>query len=339
MRMLFACLALIVALIAPARADVVQPIVTIGPRYLVFVTIDGYRWQELFRGADATLTTDPAYRARYVDVPDRAQALTPFLLSFAREGALIGNRDENSCARVSNDFWFSYPGYAEMLAGRPNPRVRYNAAVPNDDITVLERLSPRYSVRVFAEWDVMRAILNVERSGLSVFVTPNPDERHDPQVIPEARAALADPPGILWVALGDTDNRAHEGKYEDYLAAATEADNFVREIWEAYQANPQTAGRTTLIVTADHGRGPAPNDRWTGHGSGRWRGIRVPGLYHEGSDAIFIAARGPGIVAAPGYTMENCASVSQIAATMLAVFGEDDLVQPDMAPPLAIFAN
>lgn len=339
MRVLFATFVLFAALIAPARAESIMPVVAIEGRYLVFVTIDGYRWQELFRGADPSLVADPGYRARYVDVPNRAQALTPFLLSFAREGVLIGNRDENSCARVSNDFWFSYPGYAEMLAGRPNPRVRYNAAVPNDDITVLERLSQRYSVRVFAEWDVVRAILNVDRSGLAVFVTPNPDERHDPQVIPEARAALADPPDILWVALGDTDNRAHEGKYEEYLAAATEADNFVREIWEAYQANPRTAGRTTLIVTADHGRGPAENDRWTGHGSGRWRGIRVPGLYHEGSDAIFIAARGPNIVAAPVYNMDNCASVSQIAATMIAVFGEDDLVQPDMAPPLAIFAN
>jgi hypothetical protein len=339
MHRLAALIALFVALIGPARAESIQPIVQIEGRYLVFVTIDGYRWQELFRGADPALVADPAYRARYVDVPDRAQALTPFLHSFSQEGALIGNRDQNSCARVSNDFWFSYPGYAEMLAGRPNPRVRYNAAVPNDDVTVLERLAQRYSVRVFAEWDVMRAILNVERSGLSVSVTPDPDQRHDPQVIPEARAALASPPDILWVALGDTDNRAHEGKYEEYLAAASEADNFVREIWEAYQANPQTAGRTTLIVTSDHGRGGAENDLWTGHGSGRWRGIRVPGLHHEGSDAIFIAARGPSVVAAPGYTMENCASVSQVAATMLAVFGEDDLVQPDMAPPLAIFAD
>jgi hypothetical protein len=339
MHRLAALIALISALIGPARAEAINPVVQIEGRYLVLVTIDGYRWQELFRGADPTLVANPAYGARYVDVPDRAQALTPFLLSFAREGALIGNRDQNSCARVSNDFWFSYPGYAELLAGRPNPRVRYNAAIPNDDVTVLERLAQRYAVRVFAEWPTTRAILNVERSGLSVFVAPDYNAPRDAQIIPQARAALADPPDILWVALGDTDTRAHEGKYEEYLAAATTADNFVREIWETYQSNPRTAGRTTLIVTADHGRGPAENNRWTGHGSGRWRGIRVPGLYHEGSDAIFIAARGPNIVASSDYTMEDCASVSQIAATLLAVFGEADRVQPDMAPPLAVFGR
>ncbi|MEQ1619409.1 MAG: hypothetical protein ABL883_13825 [Terricaulis sp.] len=333
MRRLILALVALCAVIAPvARAELTDD------RYLILVTIDGYRWEELFRGADPDLVADPGYRARYVDVPDRPAALTPFLSSFAQEGALIGNRDANSCARVSNDFWFSYPGYAEMLSGRPNPRVRYNAAIPNGDVTVLERLARRgLSVRVFAEWETMRAILNEARSGLSIFTPPNYDAAHDPQVIPAARAALADPPRVLWVALGDTDNRAHEGEYEAYLAAASEADAFAREIWVAYQANPRTAGRTTMIVTADHGRGRAADDRWRGHGSGRWRGIVVPGLRHAGSDAIFIAARGPGIGAASGYTTQNCASVSQVAATMLNALGLFDAEgQPDMAPPLDV---
>src|SRR6185503_4338146 len=125
---------------------------------------------------------DAAYRARYVDVPDRAQALAPFLLSFARDGALIGNRDAGSCARVSNDFWFSYPGYAEMLAGRPNPRVRSNQATPNDDVTVLERLAQRPEftgqVRVFAEWNAVPAIVNAERSGIPVSLPPNYEAPH-----------------------------------------------------------------------------------------------------------------------------------------------------------------
>ncbi len=329
--------ALLISLIAtPARAQ------DTAPRFLALVTIDGYRWQELFRGADPALVTDERYRARYVDVQNRAAALTPFLLSFAQAGALTGNRDQNSCARVANDFWFSYPGYAEMLAGRPNPRVRSNAAVPNDDVTMLERLARRpefaNQVRVFAEWDAVPAILNVARSGIPVFNPPDKSAPHDPQVVSAARAALANPPRVMWLALGDTDNRAHEGEYEQYLAAATEADNFLRELWEAYQANPRTAGRTTLIVTSDHGRGGAENNRWRGHGSGRWRGIIVPGLRHEGSDAIFIAARGPGIVSTQAYTPENCASVSQIAATMLTGLGllaEEG--QIDMAAPLDVF--
>src|SRR5262245_8449916 len=227
-------------------------------RYAVLFTIDGLRWEDLFRGADPTLVDDPAARARYVDVPDRAAALTPFLLSFSQAGVLIGDRDEGSCARVANEYWFSYPGYAEMLAGRPNPQTRSNQAIPNEDVTVLERLARRSEfqgqVRVYAEWHVVPAILNVERSAIPVFVTPDKSSPHDPQVIRAAREILPDPPRLLWIALGDTDNRAHEGDYEAYLRAASEADAFLRDVWHAIESNPRTAGRTTLIVAPDHGR-------------------------------------------------------------------------------------
>jgi hypothetical protein len=309
-------------------------------RYVVLFTIDGLRWEDLFRGADPTLVDDPAARARYVDVPDRTAALAPFLLSFAQTGVLIGDRDRGSCARVANEYWFSYPGYAEMLAGRPNPEARSNRAIPNGDVTVLERLAQRTEfqgqVRVYAEWDVVPAILNVERSEIPVFVTPDKSSPHDPQVIRAAREILRDPPRILWIALGDTDNRAHEGDYEAYLHAASDADAFLRDVWQAIESNPRTAGRTTLIVTADHGRGESARGRWRGHGSGHWRGMRVPGLRREGSDAIFIAMRGPRIASLNAYTMDNCATLGQVAATLLESLGLGQERRPDMAAALGV---
>lgn len=336
MRSVFAALAVLMAAATPALAQE-------APRNVVLVTIDGYRWEELFRGADPNLVHDERYRERFVDVPNRAEALTPFLLSFGQEGALIGDRDHGSCARVSNEFWFSYPGYAEMMAGRPNPRVRYNAAVPNDDVTVLERLlqRPEFAgqVRVFAEWETMAAILNVERSGIPLYTAPASEPVHDPYVRDAAHEVFGALPRVTWIALGDTDNRAHEGEYEQYLAAAAEADLFLRQLWEAIEADPRTAGHTTLIVTADHGRGGAEDDQWTGHGSGRWRGIRVPGLRHEGSDAIFIGVRGPGVVATSAYDAEHCATLSQVTATLLTSLGLGDMRTPDMAEPLSVFAE
>ena len=285
---------------------------------------------------------DDTTRARYIDVPDRAQALAPFLLSFARTGALVGNRDAGSCARVANDFWFSYPGYAEMLGGRPNPRVRYNAAIPNQDITVLERLirRPEFAgqVRVFAEWDAVPAIVNAERSGVPVSLPPDYDAPHDPQVIAAVREVLPSLPRVTWINLGGTDTNAHAGRYADYLASASAVDAFLSELWSAIEANPRTAGRTTLIVTTDHGRGAAARNRWRGHGSGRWRGIVVPGLRHVGSDAVWIAARGPGI-GNGAYDMANCATISQVAATMLRSIDLEEERQPDMAPPLDVFTT
>jgi arylsulfatase A-like enzyme len=146
-------------------------------------------------------------------------------------------------------------------------------------------------------------------------------------------------PRVTWIAFGDTDNRAHEGEYEAYLAAAAEADLFVRGLWEAIEADPRTAGRTILIVTSDHGRGAAENDRWTGHGSGRWRGIRVPGLHHEGSDAVFIAVRGPGVALQQGYDASDCAALAQVGATILESVGLGELRAADAAAPLRVFAR
>lgn len=311
---------------------------------VVLVTIDGFRWQDLFRGADPSLVESDAARASYVDAPDRAQALAPFLLSFAQTGALIGNRDQGSCARMSNEYWFSYPGYAELLAGRPNSHARSNRALPNEDVTVLERLSQRPdfagSVRAYAEWSVVKSILNVERSQLPVFVPPDEEAAHDPQVMAAAREIFGNLPRVTWLALGDTDNRAHEGDYDAYLAAAHEADAYVQALWNAIEADPRTAGRTTMIVTADHGRGESEGGRWRGHGSGHWRGIVVPGLRHKGSDAIFIAARGPGIVATDAYDHGQCASASQVAGTLLQSLGLlAEIGQSDMAAPLAIFGG
>ena len=50
---------------------------------------------------DPTLVTDPAYRARYVDVPDRGAALTPFVRSFAQDGVLIA-RHENEMSGTTD---------------------------------------------------------------------------------------------------------------------------------------------------------------------------------------------------------------------------------------------
>ncbi len=224
-----------------------------------------------------------------------------------------------------------------MLLGGDSPRCMTEA------YAALKRLAQRPEfagqVRVFAEWDAVPAIVNAARSGLPVSLPPDYEAEHDPQVMAAVREVLTDLPRVTWINLGDTDTHAHAGRYSDYLVAASAADGFLSELWMAIEANPRTAGRTTLIVTTDHGRGAATRNRWRGHGSGRWRGINVAGLRHVGSDAVWIAARGPGIRSG-AYGMEDCATISQVAATMLRSI---DLLeaegQPDMAPPLDVFAT
>ena len=62
-------------------------------------------------------------------------------------------------------------------------------------------------------------------------------------------------PRVLYVMLGEGDEWAHEGKYDLYLDATRRADAFIQRIWDAAQSMDGYAGRTSLILTTDHGRG------------------------------------------------------------------------------------
>jgi hypothetical protein len=315
-------------------------------RYLIFVTIDGLRWQEVVRGAYPGLVQDPAWRARYVDVSDRPAALTPFLSGLsARGGVFVGDRDRGSCAKVTNRYWVSYPGYAEMLAGRVNPRINSNEATPNDQVSFLEWAAKqpgyRNGVMAFHEWHKMAAILNTKRSGLPLMHPAPKDTVRDPKVIAAARKAYdAEPPRILYVGLGDTDNSAHKGDYLGYLAAATQADAFIAELWTKAEADPRTAGKTTLLVTTDHGRGTSVGGRWKMHSSGWYRGVWIPGLRRDGSDAVWMAAIGPDVDPNGGkrYGPARCAETRQVAATALTALGFDPTAfSAEAAAPLDIF--
>lgn len=300
----------------------------------VLVTIDGLRWQDAFHGPDPALAAED----------DRGRDLMPFLKSFAREGVFIGDRRANSCMRVENKYWFSYPGYTEMLAGRPNPRIRANSEQWNDDVTVLEWLNGRDAfrgqVRVFAEWAKVPYIVNTQRSGLPVSVAAQSLTLRDPPTMAVAQTMFIEPTRVAWIDLGDTDTRAHDGDYAGTLDAAAHADAFLADLWAKIEAHPDWAGQTTLIVTVDHGRGEAPDDKWRGHGSGWYRGVRVPGVGWPGSDATWLAARGPAIAPGGGqsYTPENCATTAQVAATLLRSVGEDpSAYRADVRAALEVF--
>lgn len=331
-----------------------------GPR-LVLVTIDGLSWTDVFRGADPQRAADRAFVEApeairdFVAPSDRPRALMPFLHDVvARQGVLIGDRDHGSCAAVANDKWFSYPGYNEMLTGRPDPTIRSNNHGPNRNVTFLEWLNRRPefrgSVEAVASWSVFRDILNAPRSGVAVNsgwdggldgdpataqlqrTTPHlwPTARFDAFTQAHAlRALRRDKPRVLFVAFNDTDDFAHEGHYDQVLMAAHRADGFVADLWRTLQADPAYAGKTTLIVTSDHGRGTEGREGWRNHGKPMF----------VGSDTVWIGAIGPGVRPAPR-PAAGCATSSQIAATAITALGLDwRAFDPTAAEPLDILAR
>ena len=334
----------------------------------VLVTIDGLRWQEVFRGADTSLMTvegggvddaGPLREAFWRDDPgDRRQALMPFLWNVvAREGMIVGDRDRGSTVRVTNGMHFSYPGYNEMLTGYPDDaRIDSNDKVNNPNVTVLEWLGHRPGltgrVAAFGSWDVFPWIINEARSGVFVDAGWEPyrgdtlserlqllgqlarslpreweDIRYDALTVATALEHVRlTHPRILYLALDEPDSRAHERRYDRYLGATHRIDGLLQHLWTTLQGLPDYRDRTTLILTADHGRGSTPAD-WTDHGR------RVPG-----SEFGWLAVLGPGTPSA-GSDDRGAVTLGQVAATLAAAIGEDyrDAV-PDAQPSLIAVA-
>ena len=265
---------------------------------VILVVSDGLRWQEVFAGADsAILFGDPAMLGGDADAirrkfwrataAERRATLMPFVWStIARDGQLLGNRALASRVQVTNEMKFSYPGYNEMLVGTPDPRIDRNDFGPNPNVTVFEWLNRRDEFRgrvaAFGTWDVFRDIFNVQRSRIRMFTFGSKphDEVVHAAALPYLRKAT---PRALFVGYAETDDWGHEGRYDRFLEAAHAVDAYLEELWSAVQSHPHYRGKTTLIFTADHGRGRSASD-WKHHGSD------IPG-----AEETFIIAIGPGV--------------------------------------------
>ncbi len=293
-------------------------------RRVVIIMLDGLRWQELFNGADTAYINSRKYAVNpqglsklYVrdSQEERRMALMPFTWGFVRQnGVIIGNRFQNSCMSVSNNFHFSYPGYSEILCGvADDVRITSNDEIPNPNINVLEAANrdPRYQGRVmaFASWGTVANILNTKRSGIPVVAgqyskttahTPTEKEAF----LDEMKADMVDmwgdatldlitfhyaaeamrtlKPKVLYVGFDETDEFAHHGRYDHYLMSAYHNDDFIGRLWKQAQDDPFYRGKTTFVVTTDHGRGTG--DKWVDHGR------EAPG-----SDCTWFMAFGDGI--------------------------------------------
>jgi hypothetical protein len=331
---------------------------------VVYVTLDGLRWQEVFGGASLEYMGDVAGGGWSADsaglatrfwrptAEERRRTLMPFLWNtVVARGQIIGDPARNSDAHVTNGLWFSYPGYSEMLSGRADPRIDSNDSIPNPNITVLEWLNrePGFQGRVaaFGSWEILPFIVNTRRSGIYTNgdgpPVREPSTQRDsalndlaaelpplwgstrldgPTMLGTLEYVRARKPRVIYIMLGETDEWAHDQRYDLYLDAAWRGDRFIRRLWELLQSMPEYAGKTALVISTDHGRGSTPAD-WGNHGK-----------EYPQAGRIWIAAMGPG-VPARGDREGARATQSQIAASLARLLGRDFLAaQPGTAPPI-----
>lgn len=289
------------------------------------------------------------------DTPEeRRKAMMPFFWNtVATHGQVFGNFKLGSQARLTNGRKFSYPGYNEMLTGAPDPKIDSNAKKPNTNVTVLEWLhrKPAYrgKVAAFSAWDVVPFIINRERAGFPVMggwepvpeKRPNAREKLLNELISEMtrqneaevddsllfHAAyehfLRHKPSVMMIGFLETDHWAHSGRYDFVLKSAKRVDSYIRKLWETVQSMPKYRGRTTFIITTDHGRGAAPV-LWRNHGE------KV-----DGAENIWMAFMGPDTPASGERRDVAPVTQGQIATTLAAFLGEDfQSFAPAAAPAL-----
>ncbi len=293
------------------------------------------------------------------DVDARRALLFPFLWgTVAERGQIFGNQHKGSVAHVTNGKAFSYPGYNEMATGYPNDAIDSNEYGPNPNPTVFEWLNKfeefRGRVAIFGTWSAYDDIFNESRSGLimqtgwnlakkahetpreallrELFDTSTRFDEDDVWnsflQIPLLDYVKESHPRVLFVGYGETDNWAHQGRYDLVLDSAHRMDHFVKQLWDTMQAIPEYRGTTTFIITTDHGRGSGLTE-WKEHG-----------VEEKGSENIWIAVLGPDTPPLGERTNLAPVTQAQIAATIAAFVGKDyRAAVPKAAAPIMEVLN
>ncbi|HTD93819.1 MAG TPA: hypothetical protein VK644_08410 [Chitinophagaceae bacterium] len=350
MKNLLATLTLLIILISaqPAR-DSAQTLPVGSAPNIIVVTIDGFRWQEIFSGADEELINDPVitpdtstmkmlYWAD--DKNERRQKLMPFFWNvIAAKGQLYGNRDWGNKVNTANLYAFSYPGYNEIFTGTTDITISSNEKKLNSNRNVLEYLNQDESFKgkvvAFTSWDVFPYILNEKRSGFPINsgyenvsledssgewelinrvqtegVHTKTGTRHDQLTFLMAKEYMQRyQPRVVFIGLGETDESAHAGRYDLYLEHANTTDRLLAELWHFVQSTPGYKDNTSLLITTDHGRG---KNKWTSHSA-----------FIRGSSQTWLALLGPGVKSLGEVKDREQLYQNEMAGTIARMVGAD----------------
>ena len=287
----------------------------------------------------------------------RRAALMPFFWgTLAPQGVVLGNKAAGSQVHPRNPHLYSTPGYAEIMAGRALPDLTEGGVgpIPGDTFLEFARRAlgvDRMQVAAIASWpDVTRA---APRPDGALFTNAGyeavPADVATPrmallsewqsQIMPLWETSRSDfvtlqlaleylgkyRPRLLYIGLSDTDDWAHAQRYDRLLDDLHIVDGWLRALWETLESLDSHRGRTTLVLTTDHGRGVKPED-WIEHG-----------VDQPGSGDVWIAVIGPDTPDRGEVGDYRTVYLADIAATILRLLGLDDRAfHPEAGPAIPI---
>ncbi|CAN5195118.1 hypothetical protein BH09MYX1_BH09MYX1_09070 [soil metagenome] len=278
--------------------------------HVILVVIDGVKWQDVFGQTDDTVDAMPTLQ-RWMNV----------------DGAVIGAPGVGAPMRATGPNWVSLPGYVELFTGRMSPCQANECTLPRLD-TFVDDLQG--SSAIVSSWEAIGPIVHTKGTSISAGrhyrvgtftadtqtaidaaknADPYPglwDYRPDALTADVAIAVLRKrEPQFLFVGLGETDEYAHRGEREGYVAAMRNADAFLERLDETLR-DEGLASSTAILVTTDHGRA----DSFRDHG---WP-------WPE-SKRVWLVAKGAGIEARGAIVAPEERRLANVAPTIRRLLG------------------
>jgi hypothetical protein len=250
------------------------------------IVLDGVRWQEIYGGADMSIA-----RPRGLDVSSirKPEALMPNLHRLMDKGVGLGAPGHGESVTATGTF-ISLPGYTEMFTGQRHvPCPDNNCRKPHTH-TFMDELRARgdskEDVAVISSWpaiqraaalDPTQLVMSTGRdfgfnrealrfdntarmnlwSGDDAFPYPGDDDHYRPDYFTgkiAVRYLAEKKPSFLFIGLGDGDEFAHRNDYHGYLNALEQEDKIIGDVTRTLDNMGERGKRTTVLVTADHGR-------------------------------------------------------------------------------------
>jgi hypothetical protein len=331
---------------------------------IFIITTDGFRWQEIFNGADSLIINNPGFVKDTAllnkmywdnDVKKRRQKLMPFVWDILeKKGALYGNRNYENKVSVANAYRFSYAGYNEILTGYADPAIITNRKKWNSNENLLGFLNTKQEyknkVAAFASWNLFEYILNKKQgniylnsgyqhidhdslTGTEVLVNAVQQyavnnlqhTRNDMLTFVTAKEYIqTQHPKVVFISFGETDEYAHAGHYDEYLQAAHLFDNYLAQLWYLVNKDPFYKNNTSFIITTDHGRGERAKN-WVRHGS-----------FTAGSSYSWLMTIGPGFENLGEVRTRSEIFSDQLAQTIAGLLGFNFTALHPVGDPLSI---
>ncbi|MBS1663429.1 MAG: phosphoglyceromutase [Bacteroidetes bacterium] len=332
-------------------------------RNVVVFLMDGYRWKELYEGADSSLLFNKKYNhhdsawtvTKYWDanLETRRQKLMPFVWeTMSKNGQLLGNRNLGNFANVTNKYWFSYPGRSEAFTGYYDSAVNSNEYPDNPNTNVLEFIDkqPGFHGKVvtFSSWDAVARILNRNRNKMYVNVWGE-DVKGDNLTPQQKEANLY---SHLLPELFGKGERVDAGTY--VMAKAYLQANHPRVLYIDLGDNDEFAHAADYAdyLDAAHYDDAMFRDIWTtlqndpfykdnttllifpDHGRGYGPGWTSHGAAVAHSNEIYFLAMGPGVPAKGEVKDSGQVYQAQYAATIAALLGLKYTAEHPVADPI-----